>query len=549
MTGFRRAIKESFRYKWSLAASVVNALLIGVLWGFSITTVYPFVEVVLQGQTIETWFDGQIEQSRVSLGKAEREIGELQKQLAGVDGSAAAGLRSQVLMAQSRQAAEEKALAFYQAARPWVCALRPDDRFRHAGHRHGTAALGDPGEGHLPGDRDDARGPRGEPHRPRHAAAILSRGVGNGPEDPRRPRHVVAHVANRSQHRGDRPGAVNPVWHEHSRTVENGGLPRGRGRHLLATPAALPGPGALGGLLVHLLAARTKRVALGECVGMGTILETILETLNGIKTVKIYNRQRAERRRFKRNSWAMYRMGRRITFFDALIKPVTELTGIATIVVAILVGASLVLNQRTHLFGIRFCDRPLSAGALFVFYAMLAGAADPARKMGDIYTVLIRASAACKALYGVFETKPQIVRPANPKPVPLHSRSIRFDNVRFAYVTNRCVLDGVSFEVPFGQTVALVGENGCGKSTVLNLLARFYDPQEGAVLLDGVNLREVSPKKLRRQMAMVAQDPLLFRGTVRENIAYSASRHGGAGPGRREAGPRGRLHLQPGQRL
>ena len=79
----------------------------------------------------------------------------------------------------------------------------------------------------------------------------------------------------------------------------------------------------------------------------------------------------------------------------------------------------------------------------------------------------------------------------------------------------------MNFEIPFGQTVALVGENGCGKSTVLNLLARFYDPQEGAVLIDGVDLRDVNPKRLRRQMAIVAQDPILFRGTVQENIAYS----------------------------
>jgi ATP-binding cassette subfamily B protein/subfamily B ATP-binding cassette protein MsbA len=277
----------------------------------------------------------------------------------------------------------------------------------------------------------------------------------------------------------------------------------------------------LGAWLVRFLANRTKRVALSECRSMATILETIMETLNGIKLVKVYNRERTERFRFRQDSQALYRMGLKINFYDALVKPVTELTGIVTIVVAILIGAYLVLNRQTHIWGIPICSQPLSAGGLFVFYAMLAGVADPARKMGDIYTVLVRASAACKGLYGVFEAKPQIVTPPNPKPVPIHNRCIRFEKVRFAYTGDRFVLDDISFEVPFGQTVALVGGNGCGKSTIINLLARFYDPQNGAVLIDDINIRDVNPKKLRRQMAIVTQDPILFQGTVWENIAYS----------------------------
>src|SRR5580704_12671145 len=121
MTGFWRVIKESLRYKWSLAASVVNALLIGVLWGVSITTVYPFVEVVLQGQTIQTWYDGQIKHYREAVDKAGQEIVELQRRAAAANGAEAERLRSQLLQDESGKATDEKTLTFFTSTQPWVC--------------------------------------------------------------------------------------------------------------------------------------------------------------------------------------------------------------------------------------------------------------------------------------------------------------------------------------------------------------------------------------------------------------------------------------------
>jgi ATP-binding cassette subfamily B protein/subfamily B ATP-binding cassette protein MsbA len=521
MTGFWRAIKESMRYKWSLAASVVNALLIGLLWGVSITAVYPFVEIVLQGKTVSTWFDDQVDHARQVVDKADKEVAELQRRVAAADGAEAARLRRQVASAESAKATDEKWLAFFKGAQPWVRRHAPSSAFSALLLVMGLLVL-----------------------------ATIIKGICLVLET-----LLVARVANRTvmdmrrqfyraalemdQRTLDGHGTSSLMSQiVHNTDLIGQGLSTLYGtsvREPLKMLACLVSAAfiswqllllslvvaPLGGLLVHFLATRTKRVAMKECKGMAGLLETILETLGGIKTVKIYNREATERRRFKRDISGMYRMGMNISASDAVIRPVTELTGILTIVVAILVGAHLVLDQQTHLLGIRFCARPLSAAALFMFYAMLAGVADPARKMGDIYTILIRASAACKGLYAVFEAKPQIVAPPNPKPVPRHCRNIRLDNVRFAYVGDRWALDGVSFEIPFGQTVALVGQNGCGKSTVINLLTRFYDPQEGAVSIDGIDIREVNPKKLRRQMAVVSQDPILFRGTVRENIAYS----------------------------
>jgi len=521
MTGFYRAIRESFRYKWSLAASVVNALLIGFLWGVSITTVYPFVEVVMQGQTVQSWFDAQVKQSTAAVAKSQQEIDGLEQQIARSQGDEAARLESQLRSAKSRQVGNEKTLAATEYFQPWVCKHLPATAF-------GTLLL----------------------VMSLLIVATLIKGVclvlntmlvsrvsGRTLMDMRRTFYRA--TLEMDQKTLDAHGTSSLMSQiVHNTNLIGEGLETLYGtsvREPLKMLACLVGAAfvswqllllslalaPLGAWLVRYLASRTKRAAMGECRSMASILDTIMETLNGIKLVKVYNRERLERNRFKQDTQALYRMGMKINFYGALVKPVTELTGIVTIVVAILIGAYLVLNQQTHLWGIPICAQPLSAGALFVFYAMLAGVADPARKMGDIYTVLVRASAACKGLYGVFEAKPEIVTPPHPKPVPVHARTIRFENVRFAYTGDRFVLDDVNFEIPFGQTVALVGGNGCGKSTIVNLLTRFYDPQHGAVLIDDVNIRDVSPKKLRRQMAIVTQDPILFQGTVSENIAYS----------------------------
>lgn len=143
--------------------------------------------------------------------------------------------------------------------------------------------------------------------------------------------------------------------------------------------------------------------------------------------------------------------------------------------------------------------------------------------MSEIVNVIVRGGTACQILNSAYEAKTFVKAPENPIAVPEHSESIEFQNVTFQYLPDQPVLHGIDLHVPFGQTVAIVGSNGCGKSTMMNLLARFYDPKQGKVLLDGKNIRQMHPKKLRRQVAWVTQQSVLFTGTVWENIAYGSS--------------------------
>jgi ABC-type multidrug transport system fused ATPase/permease subunit len=158
-----------------------------------------------------------------------------------------------------------------------------------------------------------------------------------------------------------------------------------------------------GAYLVQSISRRMKHASQKEIAGMSEVYQTLIETFGAIKTVRIFNRELTERVRFKTYSGALYRMSQRISLYDSILRPVGEMLGIISISLATLAGAYLVLNRETHLFGIEICKRPLSPSSLMMFYALLAGASDPARKMGEILNVLVRGGVACESLFKMFD--------------------------------------------------------------------------------------------------------------------------------------------------
>ena len=263
-----------------------------------------------------------------------------------------------------------------------------------------------------------------------------------------------------------------------------------------------------------------REAARKELGGIAGVLQSTMESLSALRTVRIFNRERSEKARFNRFAKSLYNLGVKQAFFDSLLRPTTELAGMVCVAIALLASGYLVLNDTTHLCGIRMSDRPLTTSSVFLFFAMLAGISDPARKLSEIYNNLVRADVSTKGLYEFFDVEPEVCTPENPNTLPLHSKEIQFRGVNFAYGLKQITLQKINLSIPFGQTIALIGSNGSGKSTLINLLARFYDPQWGAVLIDGVDIKTVNPRHVRQQMAMVTQDPVLFRGTILENIKY-----------------------------
>jgi len=165
-------------------------------------------------------------------------------------------------------------------------------------------------------------------------------------------------------------------------------------------------------------------------------------------------------------------------------------------------------------------DRPMTVPGIMVFFGMLIGASDPVRKLSGVFTGINTGIVGAQALYPLLDTPSRLTESPNPKSLPSPHREIRLRNVSFSYDGIDTVLRDVDLVINFGERVAIVGPNGGGKSTLVNLICRFYDPTKGAVLLDGVLLTDLSLYDLRRRIAIVTQQTELFNETILHNIRY-----------------------------
>jgi ATP-binding cassette subfamily B protein/subfamily B ATP-binding cassette protein MsbA len=259
---------------------------------------------------------------------------------------------------------------------------------------------------------------------------------------------------------------------------------------------------------------------------MSSIYKILQETFRNVRVVKAYTSEAHERRRFRAATREYYRKAMQVVNIDAAASPIIEVLGVAAVAAALLVGAWLVLEKKTHIFGLRMAATPIEAETLLQLYALLAAIADPVRKLSSVYTKLQSGAAAADRIFSILDHQPEIERNADQAPVGRLAKGVEFRGVCFSYDKEAAepVLSQVNLTVKAGETVALVGRNGCGKSTLLSLLPRFYDPDHGAILVDGVDLRRLNVRGLRRQIGLVTQDPLLFDDTVYANVAY-ARRH------------------------
>jgi ATP-binding cassette subfamily B protein/subfamily B ATP-binding cassette protein MsbA len=273
-------------------------------------------------------------------------------------------------------------------------------------------------------------------------------------------------------------------------------------------------------LAIRWLAKSIKRVVRRSMEEIALLYGRLEETFRSIKVVQAFVRESLEMEKFDQTNRACCLKTIKIAKYDSLVNPVTELFGILMISMGIIAGTYLLMGERTELFGIRMLSTPMDTGSLIMFFALLAGAADPARKLSDIFTQFQSAAAAADRIYVMIDRIPAIRDGENPKPAPKHNKSICFDDIYFAYESDREVLSGVSFEVKFGECVVIIGASGCGKSTLLNLIPRFAEPLRGKILIDGQLVNEMKCSELREQIGLVTQEPMLFNDTVLNNICY-----------------------------
>jgi subfamily B ATP-binding cassette protein MsbA len=259
---------------------------------------------------------------------------------------------------------------------------------------------------------------------------------------------------------------------------------------------------------------------------MSQIYKILQETFTGIRIVKAFTREAGERRRFREATKDYYHKAMRVVTIDALSGPIIELLGVAAVAGALLVGAYLVLNKRPDLWGITMSAYPLEAESLLQLYALLAAIADPVRKLSSFLTKVQSGAAAADRIFTLMDKEPHVQANTSCPRLPRHTGTLEFKNVCFSYEPGHPILTNVDLHVAFGETVALVGKNGCGKSTLVGLIPRFYDPDHGTIAVDGVDIRTAHLRSLRQQVGMVTQESILFDDTIYNNIAYGSPHAG-----------------------
>ncbi len=275
-------------------------------------------------------------------------------------------------------------------------------------------------------------------------------------------------------------------------------------------------------LVMRQLSRAIRRASRRAMEEMSQLYGMLNDSFAGIRVVKAFNTQAFERAKFNRGIQAFYRKSMKMAFYNALARSSSEMLGMATVGLAILAGGYLVVSQKTHLLGIPMSDQPLNVMQVLMFFAFLIGASDPARKLADVWSGLQRGIAATIRVFEIIDQPVRVSEPKTPQSPPRPHSKITFKQVAYQYPSGPIVLSGIDLTIRHGETIAVVGPNGCGKSTLVSLLCRFDDPQTGSVCLDDIPVNQMRTRDLRKRIALVTQRTILFDDTIENNIRYGS---------------------------
>ncbi len=238
-----------------------------------------------------------------------------------------------------------------------------------------------------------------------------------------------------------------------------------------------------------------------------TELNTFLsEHISGMKLIQIFAREEAKYKEFERKSEELFAANWREVMTFAIFRPSIYLLSIAAMILVIGTGSASVLQDK------------MSLGTLFIFITYISSFFEPIQELAEQFGTLQSSLASAEKLFSVLDEKPQIVKPKHPVRPQLQGR-IEFKNVWFAYEKEDYILKDISFVIEPGQKIAFVGATGAGKSSILNLIGRYFDVQRGEILIDGVNIKDMDTDVLRGAIGQVQQDVFIFTGDIKSNIS------------------------------
>lgn len=264
----------------------------------------------------------------------------------------------------------------------------------------------------------------------------------------------------------------------------------------------------LAGYPIYKLGRRLRKLSFKNQEIAGKFNSQMSDTLQYSKLVKAYHCEDFEVKRMGQIVESIFAMGKKISRISLIASPFVEsLAGVGIAAVIWYGGHQVITGQTTP-------------GAFFSFFAAMMMAYKPLKSVSNMNSGVQMGLAAASRLYKTFDEKPKIVDKPNAISLTDVKGEIEFENVKFSYVDDKVALKNVSFKIEAGKTIALVGHSGGGKSTIMNMILRFYDPQVGAVKLDSHDIRDLTLKSLRNSMSVVNQEVMLFDDTILENIRY-----------------------------
>ncbi|GAB3927278.1 ABC transporter ATP-binding protein [Larkinella terrae] len=267
------------------------------------------------------------------------------------------------------------------------------------------------------------------------------------------------------------------------------------------------------GGFIAMLVRRMKRDAQAGQQRLSGILSLLDETFGGMRVVKGFNAEPFVTQKFQTENDGYRKAVRSLANRRELASPFSEFMGISVVAIILLYGGSLVLTHQSD----------LSASDFITFLLIFSQVTRPAKEISNAFSGSQRGIASGERVLELIDTVPVIQDKPNAVELPGFKQKVEVQNVSFAYNPDRPVLKGITFTLEKGKTIALVGSSGGGKSTIADLIPRFYDPSEGRILIDGVDLRDCTMHSLRNLMGIVTQESILFNDTIFNNIAFGST--------------------------
>ncbi len=559
MRNFVRALRHAWPYRGRMVVSVFCAVFAAALWGLNLTSIYPVLKLLHSDCSPQQWIDDRIGQVQQEIDSLARRIDEKEEESKQWEKHPNRKLReksirdlaSDLARLEGKLGLARDALARYQLARKYVYML-PSSPFRTLALVIGLVVAGvavkcvfEIGQESLVGsvvNRSiyDLRN--------RFYRNVIHLDVDQFSD--KGTSELMARFTNDMEALGTGLKTLfGKVVGEPLRALACIILASLISWQLtLMFLVLVPVAGFVLGKVGRIMKKATRRLL----ERMSSIYKILQESFQGIRVVKAYTMEPYERQRFNVATKDYCKRQQTVINIDALAGPIIEVLGVITVAGALLAGSYLVLQKQTHLLGMRMTTQPLEAETLLQLYLLLVAVADPVRKLSSVFTRIQAGAAAADRIFAFLDRQPRVrtnslgfrlqrrvleetvpATPATPMAADVHPVNsaakpfIEFRNVCFSYDPGgKDILDHVSFQVGHGETIALVGPNGCGKSTLVGLLPRFADPTHGSVLVAGHDLRSVHVRRLppANRPGDAGNDPLR-RHHLQEHRLWNARRH------------------------